>query len=217
MNLEKILSIPRSLLWNVRWFGFRGGVKIPILISNHTKLRKISKGSIKILNPVKFGIQYGFGGSEGIMENRYSFLKTAGGILTFEGTARICAGSSIRIDSGELFIGEHFICNKNCFISCSTGISIGHHVLFGWNVNIRDTDGHTIYINNIERTAAKKVIIGNHVWVASYVDILKGSFIANESVVGYGSCVKSGISGEEHVLLMGNPAKIVKNNIDWKY
>ena len=44
MNLEKILSIPRSLLWNVRWFGFRGGVKIPILISNHTKLRKISKG-----------------------------------------------------------------------------------------------------------------------------------------------------------------------------
>jgi acetyltransferase-like isoleucine patch superfamily enzyme len=126
----------------------------------------------------------------------------------------ISKGSSIRVSGGRLTIGNNFYMNKNCFISCSEKISIGENVLLGWNVNIRDSDGHEIIYNGESKKSIKPVIIGNHVWIASFSDILKGVFLPNDSVIGYRSCVTKGF-GESHCLIVGCPAKVVRKNIDW--
>ena len=92
-------------------------------------------------------------------------------------------------------------------------------MLLGWNVNVRDSDGH-----NIEYDMASTLIqpnikepqctIGNHVWLASYVDILRGVGISDESVVAYRSCVTKSFN-DEACLIAGYPAKVIRKNIKW--
>ncbi len=215
MKLNKILSIPRSLFFNIKWFGLGGGVKLPILISNTTKV-KVTRGKIILKNPSMCCVQIGFGGSEGVIENKYTSFVNNGGIIVFDGNTKIAQGSSIRVDSsGNLLFGKNFSCNKNCFISCGDCIEIGNDVLLGWNVHIRDNDGHTIYLNGEQKPSSKKVIIGNNVWLASDVVILKGSEISSGCVVGYGSLIASGKYNKENMLLIVHPDTIIDSGITW--
>ena len=50
------------------------------------------------------------------------------------------SGVSLILDLGALEIGDNFFCNKNCTISCNDKITIGDNVLFGWNVEVLDSD-----------------------------------------------------------------------------
>ncbi len=215
MSVQKILALPRSLLINLYLFGIKG-LEIPILISNKTKLKGIRRENVIVLKPAKFCIQIGFGGTEGVIENRYSILKIEGnGRVLFGGVVHIGAGSSIRIDAGTFYIGNDFYCNKNCFFSCSESIKIGDHVLLGWNVSIRDSDGHTIIQNGVRREPKAEVNIGDHVWIASNVNVLKGVAVGRNSVVAYGSCLTK-VFKEEKCLIGGIPGKVIKKNIEWE-
>ena len=84
-------------------------------------------------------------------------------------------------------------------------------------MNVRDADGHYIFSNEDLSNRInndKEVIIGDHVWVGSYSDILKGSQIPNDCIIAYKSCVTKGDS-EEKCIIAGVPAKIVKRDISW--
>lgn len=212
--MEKILSIIYSLIICLRLFGIKGFC-IPILISYKTRCH-IKRGSIVIRNPQLFGIKYGFGGSEGVVENAYSYLGISdGGVLEFLGTATFARGSSVRIDGGHLVIGSCYSSNKNCFISCCENIIIGEHALLGWNINIRDSDGHSIIYPSKRRFKDSSIVIGSHVWIASYVDILKGVTIGDDSMIAYRSCVIGNVE-KSNCLIAGSPAKIIRDNISWE-
>ena len=171
-NIFKI-SILKTIWFNLHCFGIKG-FKMPVIVARKCKLRV--KGKI-VLNRIKTAtVTIGFGGSDGVAENRYSFFSVERGAkIEFLGSAGISAGNTVRVDQGTLSIGNRFSTNKNCFIACSKGIVIGEDVTFGWNVNVRDNDGHKI-IDNTSGVVSESqpVHIGNHVWVCSYSDILKG-------------------------------------------
>lgn len=63
---------------------------------------------------------------------------------------------------------------------------------------------------------SKDVNIGDHVWIGNKTIILKGSEIADDSIVGSGAVV-SGKYTDNNVVIAGNPAKIIKRDITWKY
>ena len=218
MKLSILLAIPRSFLINIILFGIRGGC-IPLIISNRVKVKGIKRGKIKIHGDYNKRILFGFGGTEGICGNRNSYLIIGNeGIVEFYGKAFFGAGSSIRCDHGTLKFGNNFWCNKNCFFSCSEGISFGDDVLLGWNVNIRDTDGHDIVYDQArsdKNSHNHECQIGNHVWLASCVDILKGVSIPSGSVVSYRSCVTKTFY-KERSLIAGYPAKVIRENIEWR-
>lgn len=156
------IAICKSLLFNLKCFGIKG-LMFPVLLSRKCRLNV--QGHVRLSNPRFNAVTIGFGGSEGIVEKRYSlFSVDKGATVIFQGKAGISAGSAIRVDNGTLEIGKNFSTNKNCFIACSKGISIGDDVTLGWDVNIRDNDVHTIVD---EATGAvsesKEVKIGNHV------------------------------------------------------
>lgn len=192
-----------------------GGIKCPIIFSNDTRIKGLTKENV-VVEKMKFGtIFIGFDGSEGINKNKTNIIISNGKII-FKGRADISTGTSVRVDVGNLIIGDGFSCNRNCFISCSKGITIGDDVLMGWDINIRDSDGHTIYKNDVKRASHKAVTIGNHVWIASYVDILKGVNIPNGCVVGYRSCVTNSFTNE-NTLIAGYPARMIQENIKWDH
>lgn len=87
--------------------------------------------------------------------------------------------------------------------------------LLGWNVCVRDGDGHKIrsedgQVENVNRP----ITVGDHVWLASNVDLLKGSFIPSGCIVGWRSIVTRQFY-EKNSIIAGIPAKVVKNDIIW--
>lgn len=83
--------------------------------------------------------------------------------------------------------------------------------MLGGNVVIRDSDGHTIMEGESVHLNTAKVKIGNHVWIANNVNVLKGVTIADNAVVGYESLVVKDLA-----IYDGGPAKLVNNGIRWE-
>lgn len=63
---------------------------------------------------------------------------------------------------------------------------------------------------------SKDITIGEHVWIGANVSILKGCKIPNNSVIGTGAIVTKKFE-KEGICIAGNPAKVVKEEINWTY
>ncbi len=96
-------------------------------------------------------------------------------------------------------------------------IKIGDGSLLSNNIEIHTTDYHGIYNSQGKRVNPdKNILIGKYVWIGLGVKILKGTEIADGCVVGAGS-VLSGVYQKENVIIAGNPAGIIKEQIFWKH
>ena len=60
----------------------------------------------------------------------------------------------------------------------------------------------------------KDVSIGNHTWICYGVRVMKGTNIGSDCVVGSNTMI-TGISTGDNILVVGNPAKVVKSGINW--
>ena len=161
-------------------------------------------------------VLFGWGGSNHIVSDRYSYI-TIGpkAKIIFNGKACFGEGISLRCDEGILVFGKNFSTNKNCNISCNYKLNFEDNVLIGWNVIFRDSDGHKIYLNNIEKESKRDVIIRKNVWICSYTNILKGTEIPEGCVVAWRSLVMKKFS-VKNCIIGGSPAKVIQENIIWK-
>lgn len=101
--------------------------------------------------------------------------------------------------------------NCHCMIRCHQEISIGEDTITSTELNLRDSDGHSI---NGERSTAP-IIIGDHVWIGMNVTILKGVNIENGAVIGACSLVSHDVPA--CCLVYGSPARVQREKVDWKY
>lgn len=83
------------------------------------------------------------------------------------------------------------------------------------HVEIRTSDAHPIYNRDKQIVnTSKSVVIGNHVWIASRVSIMKGVTIGEGSVIGMCAIVTKDIP--PYSLAVGIPAKVTKSSISWE-
>jgi len=128
-------------------------------------------------------------------------------------------GGRIRIEdyknSIEIHEGATLI---NVFLSSAdkeTKMTIGKNCLFSSDVIIRTSDSHSILDESGNRiNYGKDVSIGNHTWICYGVRVMKGTNIGSDCVVGSNTMI-TGISTGDNVLVVGNPAKVVKSGINW--
>lgn len=216
---EIFLSLPKTICFNLRCLPLGKAMKFPFYVHYRTRLHGISRKSVKIsptssLRP--FMIKLGNKGSVGIVENRYNSICLNKGTINFKGSAAIGIGFSIRADyGGVITVGKGFNSNRNLFLSSTKEVIIGDDVLFGWNVSVRDSDGHTLLYDGVKQPTLLPVHVGNHVWVCAESHILKGAIIGDNCVVGYASLLAKG-STESELLWVGHPAKPVKAGIRWE-
>lgn len=218
--LTWILSFPNTIFFNFYFLPFRTAIKLPVFVDFRTRFNQCHKGTVDIVGVVKTGmIKFGWGyGSNGIECNRYSYWGIRKNCkVIFNGKAHFAKGVSLRADNdGSIIFGSNFSSNQNFFCASNTTISFGHNVVLGWNVHVRDGDGHDIL--NAENDVInndRPISVGNDVWLGSYASILKGVVIGNNCVIGFRSVVTRPFS-ENNVIIAGIPAVIVKRNIDWK-
>lgn len=217
--LYKSLSVIKSIYYNFRLFPFKQAIKFPLFINWSCKA-ELYKGAIIFESEPRMGaLRFGEGGSKGVpLYSSSNLIIEQGGVMLIEGTARFGTKNTVRIShNASLHIGNNFNSNVNCFISCDGNMHIGNDVLLGWNIAIRDSDGHSIIDGASKeiKNHHQDVVIGNHVWIASCANILKGTNLPNDTVVAYGSLVNKHFV-EERTIIAGNPAKVVKTNVEWK-
>lgn len=94
-------------------------------------------------------------------------------------------------------------------------ILIGEDCMFSHGIQIRSTDSHSIVDRNGARlNSARNVVIGRHCWIGLQSVILKGTVLEHNCVVGAGAvCSKK--YAKSNCVLAGNPAKIVREYVDW--
>lgn len=123
---------------------------------------------------------------------------------------RYASGCSVEIGNNTVFCGTRIYMQDD-----NSSVKIGDNCMFSWGIDVWCTDVHTITdLNGNPQNYGKSIEIGNHVWVGKDVKIGKNTKISNDSIIGWGSIVTKKFD-ETNVIIAGNPAKIIKQNINW--
>lgn len=132
----------------------------------------------------------------------------------------ICDSARIHIEdnNNSVVIGDRTTIQKNTELACIEGceLIVGEDCMFSSDISLRTGDSHSVITMDGKRTnQSKSVYIGNHVWIGMRALVMKGSKIQDNSIIGAQSFV-TGKFSQTHIMLAGSPAKVIKENIDWK-
>ena len=128
-----------------------------------------------------------------------------------------CREIWVRGSGCEIVIGDNTHLMGHSIFVCQgiqNYIHIGKDCLFSTNVQIWNSDTHTILNSEGEViNPCNPIAIGDHVWLGQNVSVLKGVAIGEYSVIGMSSVVTKSI--QEHSVAAGNPAKRIDDCYDW--
>lgn len=112
---------------------------------------------------------------------------------------------------GELLIGARTIFGHHCTVAAKDKIEIGHDCLIAEMVSIRDHDHRfddfSVPIRE-QGSSCAPVKIGNGVWLAARVVVVKGITIGDGAIIGAGAVVTKDIPAG--AIAVGVPARVVK-------
>lgn len=136
-------------------------------------------------------------------------------------------GSRARFSSGKIFLrqtsGQHIrigadttVQGAYLLVDEAASIDIGRDCMLSTDILIRTGDKHSILdaVSGERLNPSRDVKIADRVWLGRAVQILKGTVIQSESVVGAGSLVSRAFD-EGNCVIAGVPAKVVKRGIRW--
>lgn len=157
----------------------------------------------------------------GIASNKLGLTPFSRGIVDISKNGALVSGKGVKISLGcrifivgSLKIGKGTYINPHSLIIARELIEIGEFCAIGWNVRMIDSDLHDIQYENRKNNSQNAPIkIGNKVWIGSDVLITKGITIGNGAIIAAGSVVVSDV--KEKCLYGGNPARLIKENVDW--
>lgn len=137
-----------------------------------------------------------------------SVLETDGWVILGRGVQTVVGpGAHLRIGGNTFFTG-------NAQILCRERIEIGSDCAIAWRVLIMDSDSHVLIVKGQRRPSTLPVRIGDHVWIAAGVTILKGVTIGDGAVVAAGSLVTSDVP--PGALVGGVPARVLHEQVEWE-
>lgn len=175
--------------------------------------QKVTINGIKNIDAqknIQIGINY-----IGFMQKADRTYLNIKGKLKIEGAYSIGRGCRFNIgENAVVSIGNGGYINCNSTLIIMHGLTIGNNCSISWDCQFLDDDFHTIHYDE-KKDSKNPIIIGNHVWIGCGVKIYKGTIIPDGCVIASDSIIK-GIFHKKKSLIAGNPAKIIKENIDWK-
>jgi acetyltransferase-like isoleucine patch superfamily enzyme len=147
------------------------------------------------------------------MEKNTKFVINDGPLTRYgTGPYNLRYGAYIEIvNGGTLTIGQG-ASNVGLTIMCAKEVTIGNGVRIGRNVSIRDWNGSHVIITETYKNHAP-VRINNHVWLCSGCTILPGVTVGEGAIVAANAVVTKDVP--PRVIVAGNPAKVVRENIEW--
>ena len=138
------------------------------------------------------------------------------GKLNIKGTP-YSIGRGCRFDIGPgavVEIGRRGYINSNSLFVIMHKLIIGNDCVISWNCQFLDDDFHQIEYEG-RKESDNSIIIGDHVWIGSGAQLYKGTYVPDGCVVASNSVVR-GVFTKKNVIIGGNPARVIKENINWE-
>ena len=121
-------------------------------------------------------------------------------VWSSEGGCKIYYGATVELLHHAVLDSQYFTLNTGSTLVAAKRIQLGHDVMIGRGVVIYDSDHHTLQNAQGETTNPDApVVIGDHVWLATHVTVLKGSRIGSGSMVAANAVVHGSIAPETMV------------------
>lgn len=128
-------------------------------------------------------------------------------------------GTNAHIHSGNTFLGKGtFILGENSRIINNHYFDLWNSIKIGNNTWIAGRNSEFWTHGSIKTKTKDKdlgIEIGDNIYIASSSKFAPGTKIASLNLVGLGSVV-SGVFNKNNTIIMGNPARVVKEPIDWR-
>lgn len=204
---EKCRKVRTSLLLTIFRYGYFRLRGKSICTSNRVKIQGLR--NIITDELLSIGLShYGF------MNWKDRTFLNVEGELKFKGRFSIAKGCRLEVgDQAKVEFGSGYMSPKTSVIIMN-GLSVGNDCAISWECQFLDEDFHELNYEGQENQKARNIRVGNHVWIGSRVTVLKGAVIPNGCVVAANTVVNKEFT-EENCLLAGNPAKVVKRNVNW--
>lgn len=199
-----------SLLFDIKISGGGNGSKLIFKDSHVSRFDFISKGTNNIIKFIGCGVYHGptltiVGSNNNVEFDECCALSNMN--ITIKGN-----GCTVKIGSKTTSNGTSIYC-----IGDKNEVIIGCDCMLAADTEIWSSDSHTIVdvsSKQVINKARESVYIGNHVWLAEHVKVLKGVNIADNCILGMG-CVMTK-NAEHNCIYAGIPARKIKEGVDWK-
>lgn len=140
--------------------------------------------------------------------------------ITFEENCHVGPNCSFWLEGNnvQIIIGKRTTFTNTVHVNAqedNTSIEIGEDCMFSNHIIIRTSDSHAIYSNETNKriNPAKPIRIGNHVWIAPGSEVMKGVVVGDGCIIGSQTMVTKDVPANS--LVVGRPARVVKENIRW--
>ncbi len=108
--------------------------------------------------------------------------------------------------ANQVSIGEGVFANHDLTLMSAGGITLEDGVMLGPHATVL-TVNHDLH--ELQIIKCKPVIIKNNAWIGANVTILPGVMIGEGAIVGSASVVTKDVA--PHTIVVGNPARFIKN------
>lgn len=213
-KLQVILSLPKTIWFNLNYLPFHQALKFPLFIHYNTEVDV--NGKILLEENVRTAmIRFGFHDIPSKPKVKARLL--VDGNLLFKGSAHIGMGSVIHVEKGgKLILGDNFAISGSSTINCYKMITFGRDIQLAWDDLIMDSDTHQICDEDGNVcNEPREIIFGDKIWMGCRCTVMKGSKIPSNCVIGACSFV-SGDKFNPNTIIVGSPAKSVKNISNWE-
>lgn len=223
-KIRSIIGKLSQIKWIVKTLGFNFNMWDTFLSINYLSKSVTKTISRPLINLSRTIIQMNLGSKLELNANLYTgkkqvrksrtetrILLEENATMIVNGDFEVFANAFIRVfPDSHLILHGGFI-NENVQISCGSTIEIGEDATIGRDVCIRSYDGHTIEEEDYKISAPIK--IGKHVWIGQGATILKGVTIGDGAIIASGALVTKDVPAGS--LVVGVPAKVIKDNVKW--
>ena len=207
-----MINILATLRFNIKAFGLAKGLRLPVFIYGHIKMRSI--GTIHIYCPIRRHLIV-IGTNHDTVAAPYTVFNNSG-IVEVHGRVYLNYGSVFSNRGVVVFRGNNLFGNQ-CDINVHHKLVLGCNTFFGYECHITDSDHHYVADVNTRRVYRNSapIRIGNFNWFGNNSFVKKGTVTPDYLIVASPCSMlsKDYSSLPPYTVLAGCPARPVKQGI----
>ncbi len=206
-----MLGLPKTLLFNFRYFPVARAWRLPVLVSHRMKLVCLD-GEV-LLDDYAFGaVRLGLPDVDIFPDNGASGVWKVTGKVRLGNNVRIGPGTRV-VCEGELAIGANVYINAGVSVFCVKRVRVGRDALIAWNCTVMDHDFHALHDAGGQCiNPPGDIALGDQVWLGAGVTVTKGTRLAQGVVVAAGTVMHGDID-EPNCIVGGNPPRIIRRGV----
>ncbi|MFT5751713.1 MAG: acetyltransferase-like isoleucine patch superfamily enzyme [Flavobacteriales bacterium] len=211
----------KTYYFNYKMFPKEIARMLPVFIYGNYKLTNLG-GTITIDAPIRKGM-IGFGHPfEAQTRSRGVGEVVIAGDVIFKGFVHFGKDVYFHVGQGARCEMGNFSClGSQCTLICKDEIIIGDYVRIAYETQLLDSIFHQLIDldTDTKRPITAPIHIGSYNWIGNRTTIMKGTITGDYTTVGSNSlCNKDYSAHGKHILIGGQPAKLLKTQItrDWE-